>query len=101
MYRPRLIPVLLLKNNGLVKSKNFKDFKYIGDPINAVKIFNDSQADELFFLDITATKENRVIPLELVRSIGEEAHMQIHDIIEYRLSYLKKCMNSKAFHDPL
>ena len=75
MYRPRLIPVLLLKNKGLVKSKTFKNFKYIGDPINAVKIFNDFHADELFFLDITATKENRVIPLDLVRNIGEEAHM--------------------------
>ena len=59
----------------LVKSKAFKDFKYIGDPINAVKIFNDLKADELFFLDITATKENRTISLELVRTIGEEAHM--------------------------
>ena len=62
-------------NNGLVKSKVFTDYKYIGDPLNAVKIFNDSHADELFFLDIKATKENRLISPELVRKIGEEAHM--------------------------
>ena len=44
-------------NNALVKSKVFTDYKYIGDPINAVKIFNDSHADELIFLDINATKD--------------------------------------------
>lgn len=75
MHRPRLIPVLLLKDKGLVKSKAFKEYRYIGDPINAVKIFNDAQADELILLDIAATKENRTIPLEMVRKIGEEAHM--------------------------
>ena len=75
MFRPRLIPVLLLKNNALVKSRGFKDYTYIGDPINAVKLFNDFQADELIFLDITATKENRLIPLDFVRNVGEEAHM--------------------------
>lgn len=77
-------------NNALVKSKVFTDFKYIGDPINAVKIFNDSHADELIFLDINATKENRLISSELVRKIGEEAHMPftvgggIKDIIDIR-----------------
>lgn len=75
MFRPRVIPVLLLKNQGLVKSKNFKDFRYIGDPINAVKIFNDLRADELVFLDITASAEKRSISLELVKNIGEEANM--------------------------
>ena len=75
MFRPRVIPVLLLKNQGLVKSKNFKDFRYIGDPINAVKIFNDLKADELVFLDIMASVENRTISLELIKNIGEEANM--------------------------
>lgn len=75
MFRPRVIPVLLLKNNGLVKSKCFKDFRYIGDPINAVKIFNDLRADELVFLDIDATREKRVISLDLIKNIGEEANM--------------------------
>lgn len=75
MYRPRLIPVLLLKNKGLVKSKCFSHFRYIGDPINAVKIFNEFNTDELFLLDINATKENRLISLDFVRTVGEEAHM--------------------------
>ena len=57
MYRPRVIPTLLLKGDGLVKSIQFKKHNYIGDPINAVKIFNDLKADELVFLDIEATKE--------------------------------------------
>lgn len=75
MFRPRIIPVLLLKNQGLVKSKKFKDFRYIGDPMNAVKIFNDLKADELVFLDITASAENRTISLDLIKDIGEEANM--------------------------
>ena len=75
MYRPRIIPVLLLKDGGLVKSIHFKNYRYIGDPINAVKIFNDQKADELAFLDITATKEKRFVSLELVKKVGEEANM--------------------------
>ncbi len=75
MFRPRIIPVLLLKNKGLVKSKKFKDFRYIGDPINAVKIFNDLKADELTFLDIDASTQGRLISLELIKDIGEEANM--------------------------
>lgn len=75
MYRPRVIPVLLLKNKGLVKSVKFKDFKYIGDPMNAVKIFNDKHADELVFLDVTASLENRLIPLDFVEKVGDEANM--------------------------
>ncbi|MBU1097085.1 MAG: imidazole glycerol phosphate synthase subunit HisF [Ignavibacteriae bacterium HGW-Ignavibacteriae-2] len=75
MFIPRLIPVLLLKNKGLVKTKKFKDPQYIGDPINAVRIFNDLKADELLFLDITASKEKRTISIELVKNIGDEAFM--------------------------
>ena len=75
MFRPRLIPVLLLKNLALVKSIQFKDHKYIGDPINAVRIFNDLKADELVFLDIEASKENRLISLDFVKNVGEEANM--------------------------
>ncbi len=75
MFRPRVIPVLLLKDNGLVKTIKFKDEKYIGDPINAVKIFNDLEADELIFLDINATNENRTLDFELVNKIGDEAYM--------------------------
>lgn len=75
MYRPRVIPCLLLKDRGLVKTIKFKDPTYIGDPINAVKIFNDAKADELVFLDITATQENRITDVEVIRNIGEEAFM--------------------------
>lgn len=75
MFRPRVIPVLLLRNKGLVKSIKFKSFRYIGDPINAVRIFNDLKADELVFLDILASKENRTISLEFIKNVGEEANM--------------------------
>ena len=75
MFRPRIIPVLLLKNSALVKSVGFKNYKYIGDPINAVRIFNDLKADELVFLDIEASKNNRLISLDFVKNVGEEANM--------------------------
>ncbi len=75
MFRPRVIPVLLLKNLGLVKSMKFKNHRYIGDPINAVKLFNDLGADELAFLDITANNENRSISLDFVKRVGDEANM--------------------------
>lgn len=75
MFKPRTIPVLLLKNRGLVKSIAFKNHRYIGDPINAVKIFNDLKADELVFLDILASKENRTVSLDFVKDVGEEANM--------------------------
>ena len=75
MYRPRVIPCLLLKNLGLIKTKRFKNPVYIGDPINAVKIFNDLEADELIFLDIEASKENRICSEQLIKDIGDEAFM--------------------------
>jgi cyclase len=75
MFQPRIIPVLLLKNNGLYKSVKFKNHHYIGDPINAVKIFNDLKADELVFLDTEASKQNRLISLDFVKEVGEEANM--------------------------
>src|SRR5215218_5420098 len=75
MFRPRVIPVLLLRNEGLVKTEGFGKHRYIGDPINAVRIFNDLRADELVFLDILATRERRVISLDFVRNVGEEANM--------------------------
>lgn len=75
MFRPRIIPVLLLKNLALVKSVKFKKHKYIGDPINAVRIFNDLKADELVFLDIGASRNNQLISLDFVKNVGEEARM--------------------------
>lgn len=75
MNRPRIIPVLLLKDRGLVKSIKFTKHRYVGDPINAVKIFNDKEADELVFLDIQASKNNKLISLDFVEKVGEEANM--------------------------
>ncbi len=75
MRRPRIIPILLLSKGGLVKSRRFKDYVYIGDPINAVRIFNDLRVDEIVLLDIDAGKENRSISLDLIHEIGEEANM--------------------------
>ena len=57
MFLPRIIPALLLRDNSLVKTKKFKKENYIGDPINAVKIFNDKEVDEIIFLDICASKK--------------------------------------------
>lgn len=75
MFRPRVIPCLLLRNKGLVKTIKFKNARYIGDPINAVRIYNAKEADELIFLNINATKENRCPPVELIEKIADEAFM--------------------------
>jgi cyclase len=75
MFRPRIIPVLLLKDLAIVKSVEFKNYKYIGDPINAVRILNDLEADELVLLDIAASKRKRLISLDLVKAVGEESQM--------------------------
>ena len=77
MIRPRVIPCLLLKNDGLVKTVKFKDPKYLGDPINIVRIFNDKEVDELIFLDITATIENRPPNLEVLSKITSECFMPL------------------------
>jgi cyclase len=75
MFRARVIPMLLFGGEGLVKTVNFKNPTYIGDPINAVKIFNDLESDELIFVDIKATKEDRITPLNVIKNIGDEAFM--------------------------
>lgn len=75
MLRPRIFPCLLLKDKGLVKTVQFKNATYLGDPINAVRIFNTKQVDELIFLDITATKENRTPNIEFIKKISEECLM--------------------------
>ena len=75
MFRPRVIPVLLLKNKVLVKSIGFKNHRYIGDPINAVSIFNNFRADELVFLDIEASRKKRLISIDFIKRVGEEANM--------------------------
>src|SRR5215204_4564208 len=110
MFRPRIIPVLLLNKDYLVKSSNFKNYTYIGDPINAVRIFNELKADELMLLDISAYKNKRVISFPLVRQIAEEAMMpfsvgggirelsQIKDLIS--LGVEKVVIGSYAVENP-
>lgn len=75
--RPRVIPCLLLQDKGLVKTVKFKDPTYLGDPINTVKIFNDKEVDELIFLDIGATVENREPPFKLIQEIATECFMPL------------------------
>jgi imidazole glycerol-phosphate synthase subunit HisF len=77
MLQVRVIPALLLKGQGLVKTVQFKNEKYIGDPINAIKIFNDKEVDELVFLDITASKENREPNYALIHQIAGECFMPL------------------------
>jgi len=75
MNTPRIIPVLLLKGAGLVKGQKFKNHKYVGDPINAVNIFNTKEVDELVFLDIDASNAGRTIQPQLVETIADECFM--------------------------
>lgn len=75
MNKTRVIPVLLLRGAGLVKTVKFKDPKYIGDPINAIRIFNEKEVDELVFLDITASPEGRAPQFDLLKDIAGEAFM--------------------------
>jgi len=75
--RLRIIPCLLLQNNGLVKSVRFKNHKYVGDPINAVKIFTEKEADEVAIIDIGATSERREPSIKLINEIVSEAFMPV------------------------
>lgn len=75
MYYPRIIPVLLLKDEYLVKSVKFKNHNYIGDPMHSVHIFNNLKVDEIVFLDIEASKKKRCISFDFVKGIAEEANM--------------------------
>lgn len=75
--RKRVIPCLLLAHGGLVKTTKFKGPKYVGDPINAIRIFNDKEVDELVLLDIRATLERRGPPLDRLRDIVDECFMPL------------------------
>ena len=110
MLIPRVIPCLLLRNNGLVKGSRFNDHKYVGDPINAVRIFSEKEADELIFLDIAASKEKRIISLEFVEKVADECFMPfavgggIKNVEQIRrILYAgaeKVCINSAAVENP-
>ena len=110
MLRTRVIPSLLLRNGGLVKGQQFKNHKYVGDPINAVKIFNEKEVDELIFLDISATTNKREPNFELIADIASEAFMPLgygggiskveHIEKLFNLGLEKVIINSAAFYDP-
>ncbi len=77
MLRSRVIPCLLIHNNGLVKTVKFKDKTYIGDPINTVKIFNEKQVDELMILDIDATVLGKEPNFKLIDKLANESRMPL------------------------
>jgi cyclase len=77
MLKARVIPCLLLRNAGLVKTVKFKNYTYIGDPINAVRIFNEMEVDELIFLDILASKERREPDYKLLGELSGECFMPL------------------------
>ncbi|MCG7856218.1 AglZ/HisF2 family acetamidino modification protein [Flavihumibacter sediminis] len=110
MRRIRVIPVLLLHDGGLVKSIKFKDYKYVGDPINAVKIFNEKGVDEIVILDINASREQRGPDFAKLSQIASEAFVPLAygggikniDEVE-KLFYLgveKVIFNYMAFTNP-
>jgi len=110
MLSPRIIPCLLVKDRGLVKTTNFKAPKYIGDPINAVKIFNEKEVDELVVLDIDASIENREPDYKMIENLAAECRMplcygggvktveQINKII--KLGVEKVALSSAAIETP-
>ena len=77
MLRPRIIPCLLVHKGGLVKTVRFDKPKYVGDPLNAVRIFNEKEVDELMVLDIDATRERREPDYTLIRNLAAECRMPL------------------------
>jgi cyclase len=110
MLRPRVIPTLLLVDDGLVKTRQFKNPAYVGDPVNAIRIFNDKEVDELVLLDITASRAGRSPNLQLVEEIAGECFMPlaygggvrtIEDIRQLlRVGVEKVIINAAALADP-
>jgi len=110
MALKRIIPCLLLRDSGLVKTIKFKNSTYIGDPINAVKIFNEKEVDELIFLDIDATNNKKEPPYQLIHDIATECFMPfcygggiktIEQIRRLVASGAEKvAINSEAFNNP-
>jgi imidazole glycerol-phosphate synthase subunit HisF len=110
MLKTRVIPCLLLRGQGLVKTTRFKEPKYVGDPINAIKIFNDKEVDELVLLDISASKEGRGPAFTVIEEVASECFMPlaygggIRSVEEARrilkLGVEKVVFNSTAWHQP-
>lgn len=77
VHRKRIIPVLLIHQGGLIKSKKYKDYSYVGDPINAVRIFNEKEVDEIIILDIDASKNGIEPNYDIISDITGEAFMPL------------------------
>lgn len=77
MLRPRIVPCLLVRGGGLVKTQRFQAGKYVGDPLNAVRIFNEKEVDELTVLDIDATAKGAEPNYEMIRSLAVECRMPL------------------------
>jgi imidazole glycerol-phosphate synthase subunit HisF len=77
MLYPRIIPCLLVHKKGLVKTIKFKDAKYVGDPINAVKIFNEKEVDELFVVDIDASRKGVEPDYKMIENLATECRMPL------------------------
>jgi len=75
MLSPRIIPCLLIHKEGLVKTKQFKDHKYVGDPLNAVRIFNEKEVDEILIIDIDATVNKQKPNFELIEQLATQCRM--------------------------
>lgn len=108
--RIRVIPSLLIHKGGLVKSVQFKNYKYVGDPINAVKIFNEKEVDEIALIDIDATRENRPPNFQVISEIASEAFMpmaygggitKLEEVKKILLSGYEKVIINKALHTNL
>ena len=110
MLKHRVIPCLLLRNGGLVKTRRFSDPTYVGDPINAIRIFNDKEADELMVLDITASRDGREPNYALIEQVAGECFMPlcygggIRTVEQARrllaLGVEKVCLQTAALADP-
>lgn len=110
MVLKRIMPCLLINERRLVKTVNFKNPNYIGDPINAVKIFNDKEVDELVLIDINASKVDSPIDFELISDFATECFMPlaygggVKTIIDfkklYRLGIEKVIINTLLFDNP-
>ena len=110
MLRTRVIPTLLLRNESLVKTKQFSKYVYVGDPANTVRIFNELEVDELIFLDITATVEKRSPNLKVLSEIAEECFMPlaygggIKSLDDakavFDIGFEKISLNSEIMHNP-
>lgn len=110
MLLPRIIPCLLIHNKGLVKTVNFKNPVYVGDPINAVKIFNEKEADEIMILDIDASVNKSEPDFKLIEKLAMECRMPlaygggIHTAGQaqtiFSLGVEKICLSAAAIGNP-